>query len=130
VIGLDTNIVVRFLMLDDPAQSARAAQILEALSEDEPGFVSVVVLAETVWVLDRFYRQNRATIAEIVQGLLGADSLVLEHSAEVALALSAMRDQGADFTDALIARIAASAGCSHTLTFDRRAARLPGFARA
>ena len=130
MIGLDTNIVVRFLMLDDPAQSARAAQILEALSEDEPGFVSVVVLAETVWVLDRFYRQNRATIAEIVQGLLGADSLVLEHSAEVALALSAMRDQGADFTDALIAAIAGSAGCIHTLTFDRRAARLPGFALA
>jgi predicted nucleic-acid-binding protein len=130
VIGLDTNIVVRFLMLDDPAQSARAAQIMEALSEDEPGFVSVVVLVETVRVLDRFYRQDKATIAGVVQGLLSSDSLTLEHPAEVALALSAVRDEGADFTDALIAAIAASAGCAHTLTFDRRAGRLPGFQRA
>jgi predicted nucleic-acid-binding protein len=130
VIGLDTNVLVRFLVLDDPSQSARAVQIMEALSEDEPGFVATVVLAETVWVLDRHYRQDRTAIADIVQGLLSSDGLTLEHAAAVAVVLSAMRDAGADFTDALIAAIAASAGCTHTLTFDRRAARLPGFARA
>jgi predicted nucleic-acid-binding protein len=130
VIGLDTNILVRFLMVDDPAQSARAARVMETLSEEEPGFVSVVVLAETVWVLDRFYRQDRATIADVVQELLSSDSLALEHSAAVAWALGATRDQGADFADALIGAIAAEAGCERTLTFDRRAARLPGFTLA
>ena len=130
MIGLDTNILVRFLVLDDPAQSARAAQIMAALSEDEPGFVSLVVLAETVWVLDRSYRQDRVAIADVVQRLLSSDSLALEHPAEVALALSTMRDNGADFTDALIGAIAAAAGCQRTLTFDRRAARLAGFALA
>lgn len=130
MIGLDTNILVRFLMVDDPAQSARAARVMETLSEEEPGFVSVVVLAETVWVLDRFYRQDRATIADVVQELLSSDSLALEHSAAVAWALGATRDQGADFADALIGAIAAEAGCERTLTFDRRAARLPGFTLA
>jgi predicted nucleic-acid-binding protein len=130
VIGLDTNILVRFLTLDDPAQFARAARVMETLSEDDPGFVSVVVLAETIWVLRRVYRQDRAAISDVVQELLSSDSLSLEHPAAVARALSATRDQGADFADALIGAIAADAGCERTLTFDRRAARLPGFALA
>jgi predicted nucleic-acid-binding protein len=130
VIGLDTNILVRFVTLDDPAQSARAAQIMDALSEDEPGFVSAVVLAEMVWVLGRTYRRDAATIAGIVQGLLGAESLRLEHQGSVAFALSASQHGNADFADALIGALAIDAGCTHTLTFDRRAARLPGFALA
>jgi predicted nucleic-acid-binding protein len=129
VIGLDTNILLRFLVLDDPAQSGRAVRIMGTLSEDEPGFVSVVVLAETIWVLDRVYRQDRAAIADVVQELLSSDGLALEHPAAVAMALSATRDQSADFVDALIGAVAAEAGCERTLTFDRRAARLPGFAR-
>jgi predicted nucleic-acid-binding protein len=130
VIGLDTNILVRFLTLDDPVQSARAAQIMDALSEDEPGFVSAVVLAEMVWVLARTYRRDAATIADIIQSLLGAESLRLEHQESVAFALSASQRGNADFADALIGAIAAEARCTHTLTFDRSAARLPGFALA
>lgn len=127
MIGLDTNVLVRLLTLDDPLQSPRAVQIIESLSEDEPGFVSAVVLAETVWVLGRSYRRDQATIAHIVQGLLSSDSLTLEHPVAVASALSATQDEGADFTDALIGAIAAAAGCTRTVTFDRRAARLQGF---
>jgi predicted nucleic-acid-binding protein len=130
VIGLDTNILVRFLVLDEPAQSARATQIMEALSEADPGFVSAVVLAETVWVLERSYRQDRAAIARVVQELLSADGLVLEHPEAVAMAMSSVRDAGADFADALIGAIAAEAECTHTVTFDRKAARLPGLVLA
>ena len=130
MIGLDTNVLVRFLVLDDRAQSARATQIMEALSEADPGFVSAVVLAETVWVLERSYRQDRATIARVVQELLSADGLVLEHPEAVAIAMSSVRDAGADFADALIGAIAAEVGCTRTLTFDRGAQRLPGFEAA
>ncbi len=131
MIGLDTNVLVRFLTFDDPRQSPRAAQILEQeLSEDEPGFVSVVVLAELSWVLASRYGRGRAAIAEVMEGLLRLDCLQLEHPRAVATAVTAAAENNADFADALIVAIAAEMGCAKTLTFDRRAARLPGFERA
>ena len=131
MIGLDTNVLVRFLTFDDPGQSPRAAQIIEQeLSEDDPGFVSSVVLAELSWVLESRYGQGRAAIAEVMEGLLRLDCLWLEHRRAVATAVTAAAESNADFADALIGAIAAESGCSHTLTFDRRAVRLPGFVRA
>jgi predicted nucleic-acid-binding protein len=128
VIGLDTNILIRYLTLDDPVQSPRAVQIVESeLSEDDPGFVSAVVLAEVVWVLRRSYRQDRLAIVAVVEGMLRSDRLRLEHSRAVAVALSAMIEDDADFADALIGALAIDAGCARTLTFDRRAARMAGF---
>jgi predicted nucleic-acid-binding protein len=131
VIGLDTNVLVRFLTLDDARQSPRAVQIIEQeLTEDEPGFVSVVVLSELSWVLASRYRQGRAAIAEVMEGLLRLDCLQLEHPRAVANAVTAAAENNADFADALIGAIADEAGCTHTLTFDRRASRLPGFRSA
>jgi predicted nucleic-acid-binding protein len=128
VIWLDTNVFVRFLTMDDPVRSPRAAQILEVvLSDEAPGFVSSVVLAETAWVLASRYRQGRAAVAEAMEGLLRLNSLQLEHPRAAAAAVTASMYAGADFADALIGAIAAEAGCTRTLTFDRRAARLPGF---
>jgi predicted nucleic-acid-binding protein len=131
VIGLDTNVLVRFLTLDDARQSPRAAQIIEQqLSADKPGFVSVVVLAELSWVLASRYGQGRAAIVEVMAGLLRLDCLQLEHRREVAAAVAAAAENNADFADALIGAIAADAGCERTLSFDRRAMRLPGFSLA
>ena len=128
MIGLDTNILVRFLTMDDPVQSPRAAQILEVvLSDEEPGFVSSVVLAETAWVLASNFGQGRAAVAEAMEGLLRLNNLQLEHPRAAAAAVTASMDESADFADALIGAIAAEAGCTRTLTFDRRASRLPGF---
>lgn len=128
MIGLDTNILVRYLTQDDPAQSARANAIFEReLGPDDPGFVSAVVVAELVWVLLRAYDWDRHSVAEALQLMLQSDRLGLEHSDEVYLAMFEFRRSGADFADGLIGAIAVSAGCSHTVTFDRAAQRRPGF---
>lgn len=130
MIGLDTNILVRYLTLDDPVQSPRAVRILEQELSDEPGFVSAVVLAEVAWVLQRSYGQSRGEIARVIGGLLRADCLLLEHQQAVAEAVNAVGQDNVEFVDAFIGAIAANAGCTHTLTFDRRASRLPGFSLA
>jgi predicted nucleic-acid-binding protein len=129
MIGLDTNLLVRYLAQDDPRQSAMAAEVIEnRLTEQQPGFVSVVAMAETVWVLDRAYRLEADRIAGAIERMLQAETLVVEHEPEVFAAMTALRDRRGDFADALIGALSAAAGCTSILTFDRRALRLPGFA--
>ena len=131
MIGLDTNVLVRYFAQDDPIQSAKAVQLIEhRLTEDEPGFISLIAIAETVWVLQRHYRRSAPDVAEIIEGLLQAPVIVVESAAEVFLALTAVQEGRGSFSDALIGALGAMAGCSVTLTFDRKAARLPGFALA
>jgi len=128
MIGLDTNILVRYLTQDDPAQSAKAAEILERrLTPKTPGFVSVVVVVETVWVLDRAYGLTDQDIAAAVERLLQVEVLTIEDEQEVFTAMIALKQGLASFSDALIAELGARAGCTRTLTFDRKAGRLPGF---
>jgi predicted nucleic-acid-binding protein len=128
MIGLDTNILVRYLTQDDPAQSRRAAEIIEGqLSEENPGFVSIVAMVETVWVLDRAYNLAAREIARAVERLLQADVLVLEDEQEVFTGMIALKEGKGEFADAVIAALGIRANCSDTLTFDHKAARLPGF---
>jgi len=131
MIGLDTNVLVRYLTQDDPIQSAAAVRLIEhRLTEDEPGFISLVALVETVWVLQRRYRLGALDVAHIVQGLLEAPVVVVESATEVFLALTAVQEGRGSFSDVLMAALGAKAGCSTTSTFDRKAARLPGFSLA
>lgn len=128
MIGLDTNVLVRYLTLDDPVQAAQATAVIEhRLSEAEPGFISVVAMAETVWVLERFYRFSNSRIVAAIEGVLGAETLVVENEPEVFTAVTAVREGRGSFGDALIGALSAKAGCSRVVTFDRRALRLPGF---
>ena len=128
MIGLDTNIIVRYLAQDDPLQSPRATEIIERrLTEQNPGFVSIVAMVETVWVLERAYRLPGANIAAAVEGMLQTDVLVVEHEQEVFSAAMALKDGKGSFADALIAALGARQGCSFTFTFDRKALRLPGY---
>jgi predicted nucleic-acid-binding protein len=128
MIGLDTNILVRYLTQDDPVQSRQATEILEQrLSEANPGFISVVAMVELVWVLDRAYRMAARQIAAAVERMLQTEVLVIEREQEVFAAMVAIRQGRGSFADALIAALGLQAGCSHTLTFDTKAARLPGF---
>jgi predicted nucleic-acid-binding protein len=128
MIGLDANILVRYLTQDDPAQAAQATELIEhRLTGDEPGFVSVVAVAEIVWVLRRHYRFDRKRIVQAVELMLAADTLVLEREREVFLALDALNEGAGEFADALIGALSMAAGCSIVLSFDRRAVRLPGF---
>jgi len=129
VIGLDTNILVRYLTMDDPILSPKAARFIERdLSAENPGFVSVVTMAEIAWVLDRSYSFSKREIAYGIEKILSADTLVIEHERDVFAAMRLLQRGLADFSDALIGGLARRAGCSHTVTFDRKASRLPGFA--
>ncbi len=129
MIGLDNNVLVRYLTLDDPAQSPRATELLERrLSEANPGFISAVGMVETAAVLERTYRFAATEIATAIERLLAADRLRAEREQEVHAAMVAWREDLGTFADALIGAVGGKEGCAHTATFDRKALRLPGFA--
>ncbi len=124
MIGLDTNVLVRYLAQDDLNQAARATRIIEReLTEDAPGFVGLVVLVETTWVLQRRYRASAEEIRETVNDLLGSRSIVVENRAVVARALASSEKSSCGFADAIIAASALSAGCRSIVSFDRGAVR-------
>ena len=128
MIGLDTNILVRYLTQDDPVQSAKAIDILERrLTPKNLGFVSVVVIVETAWVLDRAYGLTSQEIAAALERLLQVDVLMIEYEQEVFTAMVVLKQGRASFSDALIAELGVRAGCTRTLTFDQKAGRLSSF---
>ncbi len=122
MIGLDTNVVVRYLVQDEPDQSATASTVIEALTEQDPGFLSLVTVVELYWVLRRVYKISTTRCAELVEGLLDARELRVGQDSIVRAALTASRG-GLDFADAVIAELGRVAGCEHTVTFDQRAAQ-------
>ncbi|WP_419938812.1 PIN domain-containing protein [Candidatus Palauibacter sp.] len=124
MIGLDTNILVRFITGDDPELAATATRLIESrCTVESPGHVCVPVLIELVWVLRRGYRYEKNAVTEVVRQLLGAAELIVEDSEIVRLALRDYESGGADFADYLIGRSNRASGCASTYTFDRRAAR-------
>jgi predicted nucleic-acid-binding protein len=130
LIGLDTTVLVRYLTQDDPVQSSAAREVVERrLTEANPGFISVMVMVETVWVLDRAYGFAAGEIAAAVEQILQTDVLLVEGEEEVFTALTALKEGQGSFADALISALGERAGCSCTLTFDQKPLRLPGFKR-
>ena len=126
--GLDTNVILRYLLQDDPRQARSANKIFEqVLSEESPGFVSLVSVLEIVWVLRSLLKQTPAEIATHLEHLLAADALEVQNEQQVFEALYALRRGTGQFEDALIAALNAWAGCPHTLTFDKKALRMPYF---
>lgn len=126
MIGLDTNVLVRYIMQDDAEQAARATALIEGLSASSPGFVTLVSVVELVWVLSSCYGLNRAQIAQALDLVLRSRQLQVDQSGHVIRALRVFTSGNADFADCLIERIAASAGCMQTMTFDAKAARSAG----
>jgi len=128
MIGLDTNVLVRYLTLDDRVQSAKAQEIIERqLTEENPGFVSIVAMVEVVWVLERVYGLASHEIVQAIERVLQTSVLVVENEQEVFTAMVAVKESLGSFADGVIAALGARMGCSCTLTFDRKALRLPGF---
>jgi len=128
MIGLDTNILIRYLTQDDPVQSVKATEILEhRLTAKNPGFVSVVAMVETVRVLDRASGLTAQEIAIAVEHLLQVEVLAIENEQEIFTAMVSLKQGRGSFADALIAELGSRAGCTRTLTFDQKAVRLPGF---
>ena len=126
MIGLDTNVLVRYIMQDDARQSAKASALVESLTVDAPGFISLVSIVELCWVLSVSYGLSRQQVAQALELLLRTKEIVIDHAEQVAQALRAFNTSSADFADCLIERSAAGAGCDRTMTFDVGAAKTAG----
>jgi len=128
MIGLDTNVIVRYLAQDDPVQSRRAADLIEnRLSVEHPGFISIVAMVETVWVLERSYDLSAPELAAAIELMLQIDSLLIESEQEVFTAAVALKQGRGSFADALVSALSVRAGCDYTVTLDKKALRLAGF---
>lgn len=123
MIGLDTNVLVRYVAQDDSRQSPKATRLIESLTVDAPGYVSLVSVVELVWVLTGCYASSRDKICEVLETLLRTKEIVVAHADTVWKALRLFKGGKADFADCLIERSANEAGCGYTTTFDRDAAR-------
>lgn len=132
MIGLDTNVLMRYLAQDDPVQSPRATEIItQQLSEKEPGFVSLVTILEVFWVLKSVFKRSRQDLASDIEKVLSADTLEVQNEQEVYNGVVALRTGTGSFEDALVGSLGIWRGCSTTLTFDDDAARkLHGFSLA
>ena len=128
MIGLDTNVIIRYVAQDDSRQSAAATRLMEkSLSADNPGFVTLVTMCEIAWVLAECYAADRERIRSVLVGLLETRQIVVESAEVVWRALRAWQGSAADFSDALIGEVALSSGAAKVLTFDKSAAKLSSF---
>ena len=126
MIGLDTNVLVRYITQDDKRQAALANSLIESLDDASPGFVTLVTMVELSWVLESAYNFTRQQFAEVMQTLMTVDAIKLDRAAVVASAVRIYAGSKADFSDCLIERLSASAGCEQTMTFDKAAAKMAG----
>ena len=129
MLGIDTNVLVRFLVRDHETQFQRAQRLIQReFAAGQPVFVSLLVLLETEWVLRSRYQLPKPAIAATLSALLGATGIQLEDEAAIEEALFIWKDTTADFADCLIGAHNRRLGCRATATFDAKAVKLPGFA--
>lgn len=130
MIGLDTSVIVRLFVDDDPHQSQAARRFVASrCSPDSPGFIDRVALCELIWVLTSVHGYRRAAVADVIEQLLGNQDMRLEDDDLVHRALDDFRANNVDFADTLIGHVNLARRCEATATFDRKAARLKGFVR-
>ncbi len=124
--AVDTNVIVRYLVADDPGQAEAARSLLEQLTPDNPGFICREVVIEAAWALERSYRFPRTRIAEALMDLTASDSIVVENADDVVAAAHRYRLGGAGFSDMMILAAAERVEAAPLYTFDRRLARMQG----
>ena len=130
MIGIDTNVLVRFFVNDDKEQATLARRLLlERCTPSQPAYIAAVSLCELAWVLRRSDRLPRATLQQHLLSLVDAAGVIVEEEALVRAALRGAATGGAGFADRLIAELHAAAGVTETLTFDKAAAELDGWRR-
>jgi predicted nucleic-acid-binding protein len=125
--GIDTNVLIRYLVEDDPEQARKATRfITNECSSEDPGFINRIVLCELVWVLETAYGYARENVALALEKILRTTQFKIEDHQEV---WSSFREyqNGADFADSFIAAVNRRHGCERTATFDRKAGRRSGF---
>ena len=130
MIAIDTNLLLRHLTQDDPAQAAKVAQLLAGAAEEaELVLLTDIVLCETAWVLTRFYEVKRADLLTALDRVLADGQFAFQHRPEVEAALKASRAGKGHFADHLIAALARTAGCRTTFTFEKGLGAEAGFTR-
>lgn len=123
MIGLDTNVVIRYLTQDDAKQSAIANRIIEQeLNEKNQGYITLISLIEITWVLESCYEQTKDDVINVLDSLLTIKQITIEKTDLVYLALKRFRSGNADFSDVLIALVCENAGCKRVVSFDKKAA--------
>jgi predicted nucleic-acid-binding protein len=128
MLGIDTNVLVRFLVRDDEAQFEKARRLIRReIGAGEDVFVSLMVLMETEWVLRSRYSLQKAQIMEAISRLLDATEVQLEDEPAIEETLFIWKDSAADFADCLIGAHSRRLGCRATATFDEKAVKLAAF---
>jgi len=131
MLGLDTNVLVRYLVRDDEVQFEKARKLIKReVAAGRGVFVSHLVVLETEWVLRSRYGLTKTLIIATLSGLLDATDVRFEDEPAVEEALFIWKDAPADFADCLIGAKNRRLGCRATATFDAKAAKLPGFVAA
>lgn len=125
MIGLDTNVLARYIVEDDEKQARIATRVIDSCTTDDPGFVSRMALVELTWVLSSCYDADKNAVVAVIEQLLQTKQLFVERGETVWHALEDYKKSSADFSDCLLSRINQEAGCSTTVTFDKDAAKLP-----
>ena len=122
MIGLDTNVIVRYITQDDSRQAEKANKLIEKnLSAGKPGYITLLTLVEIVWVLDSCYEQPKESILNVIYALLTTRQIVVERADSVYIAMKRYRSGKADFSDAVISVVAENDGCDSIVTFDKKA---------
>lgn len=127
MIGIDTNILVRIFVEDNPRQWSTAQAFLRQRSADDPAYVSAVVVAEVSWVLTKLYEFSAESVRNALEWLFESTNIVVQDHDLVWAAVTLAADRNADIADCIIAAFSSEAGASTTVTFDKIAAkRIPG----
>jgi predicted nucleic-acid-binding protein len=131
MLGLDTNVLVRFLVQDDAEQFERARRLIKReVGQNEPVLISLLVLLDTEWVLRSRYALTKSDILSVFSSLLDAAELTFEDEPSIEEALFAWKDSVAEFADCLISARHRRLGCRASATFDSKAAKIAGFIAA
>ncbi len=126
MIGLDTNVLVRYIMQDDPKNSPKATKLIESLDGDNPGYITMVSVIELYWVLTSCYELTGEQVGQALEAILRTKQFLVERADQVMRALRVYGEGKADFADCLIERSATGAGCTQTMTFDVGASKHAG----
>ena len=122
MIGLDTNVLIRYVMQDDPAQTKKATEFIEKhLFDNNLGYITLITLAEFIWVLKSCYGLSKGNLVEAIEALLTTKQFLVERKDAAWKAMRIFQQNNGDFSDALITVVAQNDGCTDVVTFDKRA---------
>lgn len=122
MIGIDTNILVRYLTQDDIEQAKTAESLLDKyLTKPKSVFVNNIIICELIWILDRGYKYSKDQIIKVVRQILSTEEFAFENQNVLWLALEQFEKKRLDFSDALIGQLNKNKGCESTFTFDKAA---------